>query len=358
MKKTNSLFSRLTNTKQKKIEENPIERAIKKKASASSPSSIISGTLSDAGIEEMKSYNDFDTEEILRGIDEFDRIDLETVEREDLKQLLMKIIPYNFVTSIVLREGAELFRARSWVMVDGDRSPVYETFDDIWYPKPKYLKKLGRFNDVGQPILYVSMDAMTPIFEIRNSVDEQFAMIRYKLKPGQVLNLTTIATELDKFTEIGLQRLYNWTEKGLKNWRIINGFIASLFKKKIPLGEEYKYKATVELLNILDFSECDGYIYPSVERGNGGYNIAIKPASADRALDFDGIAYVFNDNYRGDRNRVNDGDFSIWQRWAKEISGGRIIYEPIGPCKLNFPGMGGGRVMPNKTTYRDPRSWF
>ena len=281
-----------------------------------------------------QAFDDIDTNLLQEEIEVFRRMDLKTVSQDDLEASLRNIISENLVPTYHLHAGVNIYRARAKTVQAFGLEDVFVSSDEVWYAKPKYLKKMGRLNNIGQPLLYASFDALTPIHEIRNKEDEQFALMKYKIKDNQILNLAMIAVEDHKSIAKNMTMKFRWTSKAEQNWKTINDFLRAEFTKQVASGEEYRYRSTIEITRHFDFPGCDGFIYPSIERQDG-YNVAIKPESVDRALDFAGLAYWENIHY--DKKNVNRDDFRCWQKWSDTIQNGEIIYAPIGPCKIEFP---------------------
>ncbi len=327
-----SLFSRLTNKKAK--ENSKDERSDQAKPNFVNRENLLESIQMLEG--SYKAFDEIDTQVLKNNIKIFRETNLRTINQSDLMQLLYSIISENLVQTFYVSDKTPLYRARSKTFQYQNYEDVFTTFDDIWYPKPKYIKNLGRLNDVGQPMLYTSFDALTPIHEIRSEKDEQFALIKYKVKPGQQLKLAMIAIEDSEDLAKRIKIKFNWTNKGKENWKIINEFIKGEFTKKVVHGEEYNYRSTILITHIFDSPDCDGFVYPSIERGRE-YNVAIKPDSVDRKIDFEGLGYWKNMNYN--KVQLNRDDFHCWQKWSKTILKNKIIYEPIGTCKIKFLGL-------------------
>ena len=374
MSKQNSdLFRRLTNVKHADLKPVPV----KKRNTGLFDKIVISGeiTASPEISDEIKSYerpplvyidltdeiqmhqglfkpfDRIDTSALIQNINNFKNLDLKTVDDKELLGMVNLIVTNNIVSSKVANEGAIFYRARNKTFTienDGRTThDVFQSFSEVWYPHPKYLNKLGRLNLARQPMFYASQDAITPIHEIRSENGNQFAIMKYQVKKGQSLQLAVIALnsyeELIKSTKENFR--YNWTKKGKKNWRIINDFLKGEFTKHVSEGHEYEYRSTNALLGSFNYPGCDGFVYPSIAR-NGGYNLAIKPEAADRAAEFIGLSYWQNTNY--DNKRVRSQDFHCLKYWATKSENGKIIYEPIGPCQIDFSGL----KVDDSVTYR------
>lgn len=286
-----------------------------------------------------KEFDDLESNVLLARIKDFRALDIQNVSQQELSALLDDIVQGNIIPRTDILAGANIYRARVWHYDGKDQSVFYKNASEIWYPKPKFLKKLGRVNNIGQPMLYTSFDALTPIHEIRSQEDTQFALIKYVVKLNQSLKLAEIATKTFPELMNQIPKEGIWKKNGMRNWRIIHNFLEEEFKRRVPEGEEYKYRTTIEIAKKYDYPNCDGFIYPSIE-GGVSHNIAIKPQAADRSLDFAGLGYLINKSYDRSTRRIRARDFGTWQRWATFIDNGKIIYAPDGPCRIHFPPMG------------------
>lgn len=263
-------------------------------------------------------------------------------QKSKYTRLPYKILSQNLVSKFLLDEGKEFYRARNKFYTLNGAEDLYRNFSELWYPDAKYLNKLGRLNRVGQQVMYASLDALTPIHEIRSANDSQFALMKYKIKNGQQLKLATIAFYSHDVLAKSLGKNVNWTKKGLENWKIINNFLCSEFTRKVTDGQEYVYKSTNVLLKFADLPDSDGFLYPSIER-SGGYNIAIKPRAADEKVDFIGLAYFKNNYY--DKQQLVRNDFMCYRKWSNCIDKGKIVYSPVSKCPISFLNLVDGELI-------------
>lgn len=347
--KDSNIFSRLTNKK------NPPSLQEKKKGNGKTVQTFSLNTVKGAPskIRSTDTYSirnditkdqftylaNLDTKSLLSSIENFKKINLETASDDDIKNAINNIIHFNYYSFQTISENVNLYRARNKTFKLGTATDYFKSASEIWYPDPKYLTKPGRLNNAGQPMMYACFEAATPIYEIRSENDTQFALMKYKIKPGQQLTLSIIACDSITHNLAKINRNKTLPDKGKLNWKIINNFLTEEFTKKVPHGKEYMYRSTNALLFSFDFPGCDGFIYPSIEASGRGYNLAIKPAAADRAVEFSGLAYWFNESYDKDTHLINYGDFYVHQRWSKSIQKDKIVYEPDSYCEIEFEGL-------------------
>ena len=114
------------------------------------------------------------------------------------------------VSSQLFNEKNYLYRVRK---LKNDLSDIPSLIQDVWYPKSEYVKSDGRANRAGNPMLYCSLDQVTPIHECGIEENEWYAMIQYNIKPGYKLQTYAVGIEgipdgLDKKGEINVMVIY------------------------------------------------------------------------------------------------------------------------------------------------------
>ena len=220
--------------------------------------------------------NDVNTLELLNKIDEFKKIDLKETSMVEISNKSLETLSCMLVSGGNFASGTFLYRVRK---LEKEFQNKPEIFQDIWHPKAEWVTKMGRANLVGEPMLYCSTDQVTPLHECGIVEGDCYAIIQYKVKQG---------TELVSYCVGNDQAVEGLNETGLINHKIITDFIVSEFTKPVGVGTEYLYKVSnVICSNFLDMPYCDAYVYPSVANYKRGWNVAIKPQSALKKIEFD-----------------------------------------------------------------------
>lgn len=223
----------------------------------------------------MHRLNHINTMELLTKIQEFKRIDLKTATMEELTIKSLDTLSCMLINQSVFPEGTRLYRIRK---LDSDFSNMPTTFQDIWHPPAKFVTTDGRVNLKGNPMLYTSTEQITPIYECDIKENDSYAIIQYVVKPGEKLIGYSIGVDSD---------VEELDDTGKINNKIIEDFILSEFTKPVGNGTEYLYKiSNVIARNFMDMPFCDAYVYPSVANYKKGWNVAIKPESALKKIDF------------------------------------------------------------------------
>ncbi|MCI3028762.1 hypothetical protein LMF32_06590 [Desemzia sp. C1] len=210
--------------------------------------------------------------ELLNRIEDYRKVDLKRVSESELFDLTLKTMPCLSISARDIPADTKLFRVRR-----KQKGAQFKRKTDVWYPESKYVTERQRLNDVGEPILYTSLDKATPFYESKAKIGDSFAHFEYVVKNGQHIQATSVG-----MNEVFSQA--NFNGQGNINNRIIEQFLHTEFTKDVGIGTEYLYRISIMLAkNFYDIPHCDGYMYPSVAIGKG-INIAIKPDSVDKKL--------------------------------------------------------------------------
>ncbi|MER2057235.1 MAG: hypothetical protein ABTA16_00345 [Niallia sp.] len=224
--------------------------------------------------------NSMNTLELLKRLENYRKIDLKRTSENELFALTLKTLTCLNISTRNLNEGNKLYRVRR-----KQEGIMFNKKSDAWYPHQKYVTARQRLNDVGEPMLYTSVDQSTPFFESKAKVGDSFALIEYAVKRGQSIQATSVG--MNEGIPEGMLN-----EQGIINNKIIEQFLHTEFTKDVGVGTEYLYRVSTMLAkNFYDIPNCDGYMYPSVAIGKG-INVAIKPNSADEKLSLTKITNV------------------------------------------------------------------
>jgi len=243
------------------------------------------------GLRTGSPLNSINTLELLNRIEQFRKVDLRTVSEEDLNNHLLLTVKDVSGRIMTLTMSDVLYRVRK---LNPDLSNKPTTFDDVWYPKSHYVDKNNRANKEGEPVLYVSLDMTTPLFECEIKEGDRYALIRYRIRENRQITLFDFANET---YPSGLNDI------GKVNFKIIKDFFISEFCKPVGDGTEFLYRiSNCICVNYLDIPDCGGYLYPSIAHFKKGYNIALKPTCADNCLLFDSVLICQREKYDAAKN--------------------------------------------------------
>ena len=254
--------------------------------------------------------NSLNTLELLSNIEAFKRLDLKTTPIEEISMKSLQTLSCMIVSSALFEEGTRLYRVRR---LKSDLSNMPHTFQDIWHPPADKVLTDGRVNLKGHPILYTSTEQITPIYECEIAEDEYYAIIQYAVKPGHKLIGYHVGSGVEP---------EDLNDTGKINNKIINDFLVSEFSKPVGKGTEYLYKVSnVICQNFMDMPFCDAYVYPSVAHYKKGWNVAIKPESANQKIAFDCMLVCKRGSFDSEGNLC----FQVLHK-ANKLDGNRLVY--------------------------------
>ncbi len=183
----------------------------------------------------------------------------------------------------------KLYRARKCLSKD-----YFKLISELNYPQSQIVTKLGRANQVGKPVLYVSQDARTALYECSPQIGDFIAILEYKTKPGRSLNLQHVGFYGNQTIDPSIQktigsisarlRSLGYDDRGVSNTNLVHRLLGEEFTRLITPGNENEYAISAAIANfLLRYPECDGLMYPSI-RLPCDFNIALKTKAADHLI--------------------------------------------------------------------------
>jgi hypothetical protein len=185
------------------------------------------------------------------------------------------------------------------------------TIDDVSYPKPEKVRKLGRANRIGTPMFYCCAGAFPVFFEVHAKEGDLIALSQWMLTESLWMhNLGYHPDSLDKMgAPILPQRspLVNPIPHETNRNSRLRRRMSLAFTKDVPDGQEYRYKETIAINELLfdraspipnhgqdapKNSRVAGTVYPTVRMRGLADNIAIWPEFVDRYLRIKSVRYV------------------------------------------------------------------
>lgn len=148
---------------------------------------------------------------------------------------------------------------------------------DVWCPPVAAITKIGRANDVGQPVFYGSLDPATAVTEVEIESGEEYSMAVYWLSPLDDYNMSSVVIKEartrpgngDELNRFGIE---------------LSKFMVKEFIRFNPDGHESLYKRSCAIASILfDLPGKDSILYPSV-KDSDSVNIAMKVDKASSRL--------------------------------------------------------------------------
>lgn len=220
---------------------------------------------------ESRSLNNVPTLDILDRLDKYKKIDLKKISQKKLNELTLDTIPECIIHNKTYKEGTKFYRVREYC------GKEFTNLSELLYVPSKLVTKRGRINNIGESILYVSLDKVTPFFEVKAEEGKAYCLISYEICENEKIQVSKIGNNtIDSSMKLNKQ--------GEINFKIIDQFFNTEFTKEVGKGTEYLYRVSTTIAkNFFDVPNSDGYEYSSVAL-NRNSNLAIKPKSVDKKL--------------------------------------------------------------------------
>ena len=210
-----------------------------------------------------------------------------------LKSIISKSLEGREVTSVSLKEGTFVYRARKLSGQFCKESPI--TPMDLSYP-PTAVCSMGRLHRAGQPVFYCSTSKSPLLYELDAAVGDEFILSIWKLqKPALVNNIGYTKKVFESFGSSrepqmwGSPRLDD-LENGLDP--LYADYLSALFAEKAAGPTDETYKLSVAIAEIHygtiegQSNVFAGVLYPTVAGKANGDNVALLPWYVDSSLEW------------------------------------------------------------------------
>lgn len=159
----------------------------------------------------------------------------------------------------------------------------FNNIEDVWYPKEKFVREIGRANRRGESKMYISQLPRTTFFEMQLKKGDNVTISKIGIKPGSELNVQFLYTAKNNTKTLKDEVLFNLglNENGIKNYHTIHKFLSDEFTK---LDKKWYTLSAAIAETITSYEESDGLLYPSMQSIND-LNIVLKKESADDKLE-------------------------------------------------------------------------
>jgi hypothetical protein len=186
------------------------------------------------------------------------------------------------------------------------------TVDRVSYPPADKITKLGRVNRIGQSIFYCSAAAPAVVFELRAKKGDLIAVSQWEV--AEPLWMHNLGYHQDALRRIGTsdiaitqrQALINSIPNESRENANLRRQLSSTFTKDIREGDEYKYKQSIAINELLfdkaeplriiphgpSSSRVAGTVYPALQMRGVADNAAIWPEFVDSSLRIKSVYYV------------------------------------------------------------------
>lgn len=241
--------------------------------------------------------------EVRRRITALKKVDLERISDRDIERQVRSLLGLGYVTSPLYLNKPTVYRVRANKDVQ-----CFDTVQNLWYPKPEFVLRRGRCNEVNAPVFYCADSDMTAIIELRPNVGDLLTVLEIKLKDSksQPMVMTVgiheftaktnpkyggVPPDQDKEHQLFLK------EEGLLETNpLLNQYLTDVFMQVVDEDNEDGYKITAAIARIMfgqdEFfnkdgtpapkQEVHGLAYPSIRADKFGANVAFTTNAADK----------------------------------------------------------------------------
>lgn len=237
-----------------------------------------------------RSLSNISISEVRRRIASLRTADLEHLTDEAAAYRIGHVIDqYPFQLRTLQLTG--IYRARS-----NKPGEVFTSASQLWYPPANAITRPSRLNGIAQVRFYASSMPNTATLELRPKSDGVFTILIAATRSGSLATLDvafvgverSLAPEVQHFSKRDLFRhnpdfRHALGHANYKKWLLIDGYLSEAFGTAVPESEEYKYKPTIALANVLFTAPgLDAINYPSVASDDHGINVCMLPDKADQ----------------------------------------------------------------------------
>ncbi len=198
---------------------------------------------------------------------------IENIDNLSVDQIIEKVRDFYHIYSnrTVHLGNCNVYRVRK---IEDDEP--HDISSKVWCPTSDRVK-LGRANDIGNPMFYGALDPHTAIKEVKITPEDEFSLAVYRLATHENNRESSIL-----INEV-LYISNNPTETELFGKELSN-FMVKMFTENVPDGEEHKYAKTCAISKILlELPQKDSLIYPSMQNKDA-INIVMKEPDARERL--------------------------------------------------------------------------
>jgi hypothetical protein len=229
-------------------------------------------------------------DEIIQKIADFRLIDFKHISYDDLKDAITKVLTVKikdepksmlFHRRGIIEKDTLLFRIRKIDSEDHYFPPKSMTYEkDAWAPPADLIVQRGRINDVGESLLYTSLEFLTAVEEMKVMDDEVVCLIIYRTKKKLnplIIGYWSYDNDLTKDENIKM--------------RLYQNFLKDEFTRDVGVGTEYLYKISGRIVKDLftaprHMQDC--WVYPSIGKKES-QNVCFRGDDVKEMLELVGV---------------------------------------------------------------------
>ncbi len=186
------------------------------------------------------------------------KVKLDQTSDRDIERKLRSLLGFGYVTRPLYLNRPTVYRVRA--NRDGKS---FNNVQDLWYPRPEFVKRRGRCNEANTPVFYCADCDMTAIIEIRPEVGDLLTVLEVELKDPKLQPLV-MTVGIHEFTaksnpkyggtppdQDEAHQLFLKSEGLVETNPILDQYLTEVFMQVVDEGNDDAYKITAAIARIM-----------------------------------------------------------------------------------------------------------
>ncbi|EIA09487.1 hypothetical protein [Flavobacterium frigoris] len=175
-----------------------------------------------------------------------------------------------------------------------EKGKDFTCLNELWCPPIDKIERIGRCNDKGEQILYMSGGGDTALREINPPIGSVVTCLECELVEDiKVFEIGVLKNnqgevflqQLADFHKISINQFYKGDQDLIDLDTKLKDYIVEEFTKQIVIGDEHLYKKTISIAKyFLSNPTIEGLMFPSIKSNLLSINYAIPKQFADKKL--------------------------------------------------------------------------
>lgn len=195
------------------------------------------------------------------------------------------------------------------ILTNFNKIEEFYTEKEFWNPPAKFIKNMGRCNDVNESIFYCANEASTSVIECRPQIGDYFTLGTFHRKKNYIEKQENFMIHMigaKYLSHIPFFRTLDKEVSAIRNPKsmIIDDFLDDIFHKELNnKSEEYLYKLSIAITKIKFMpvaaskksSETvipKGLYYSSIMRNKKDFNLVLNPEFAKKKYYLKGVTTI------------------------------------------------------------------
>jgi hypothetical protein len=241
--------------------------------------------------------------EIQKRIAVLKRAKLDQISDRDIERQVRSLLGLGYVTRPLYLNKPTTYRVRA-----NRDAGCFNNVQDLWYPRPEFVRHRGRCNEAKSPVFYCGDSDMTAIIELHPEVGDLLTVLEVGLKDPKSQPLV-MTVGIHEFTaksnpkyggtppdQDEAHQLFLKSEGLVETNPMLDRYLTEVFMQVVDKDNDDAYKVTAAIARIMfgqdEFfykdgspaprQEVHGLAYPSIRADKLGANVAFTTAAADK----------------------------------------------------------------------------